>query len=221
MLSGQMPFSGDTPMAVILKHISEPVPVLSQLKPSLPVALNGVIQRAMAKNPADRYATAGEMARALTNALGFQEEVVSTTTGFLKDAANRTIEELAVARAQYGATKIEPMGTGRPPRAPTGQTPPPTVGVVAPRPPTGSQTAISPAARGAAIGAGVVLLLIVLIAIIAGVAISIVTGNNNATSTAQAQIAFLNTLTVQAQIAQVSTAGAGSTLPAVRATGWA
>ncbi len=75
MVTGRVPFDADTPLAVIFKHISDPLPLPRQLNPDLPEAVEQVILRALAKDPADRYQTAGAMWRGLTNA--FQ----TSTTG--------------------------------------------------------------------------------------------------------------------------------------------
>jgi len=64
MLTGRLPFEADTPIGYALKHMREPVPQLSTIDPSLPLALQSVIERAMAKRPEDRHATAGELALA-------------------------------------------------------------------------------------------------------------------------------------------------------------
>jgi hypothetical protein len=62
LLSGQKPFPGDTPTAVVyqIMHI-EPTP-LREVMPDLPDALQEIVARALQKNPTDRYARAGEMA---------------------------------------------------------------------------------------------------------------------------------------------------------------
>lgn len=65
MLSGEPPYQADTPMSLALKHITEPPPDILQVNPSLPPALAALIRKAMAKNPAERFATAGEMVKAL------------------------------------------------------------------------------------------------------------------------------------------------------------
>jgi serine/threonine protein kinase/formylglycine-generating enzyme required for sulfatase activity len=65
MVTGQRPYSADTPMAVIIKHMSAPLPSPLALRPDLPVAMEGVIIRAMAKAPQDRYETAEDMVAAL------------------------------------------------------------------------------------------------------------------------------------------------------------
>lgn len=70
MLTGQMPYQADTPIAVMLKHINEPVPRVLDANPDLPPGCETVIERALAKDPAGRFATAGEMAEALFSAAG-------------------------------------------------------------------------------------------------------------------------------------------------------
>lgn len=65
LVTGRVPFDADTPFALIIKHVSEPVPPLRSLKADLPEAIEPVIQKALAKQPDARYRTAGELARAL------------------------------------------------------------------------------------------------------------------------------------------------------------
>ncbi|MBI5231656.1 MAG: Stk1 family PASTA domain-containing Ser/Thr kinase [Coriobacteriales bacterium] len=63
--TGKMPFDADTPVAVALKQVNEqPVPP-RKLSPAIPVALETVILKAMAKDPAQRYASADSMRRDL------------------------------------------------------------------------------------------------------------------------------------------------------------
>ncbi|MBI5956697.1 MAG: protein kinase [Chloroflexi bacterium] len=69
MLTGQPPFDADTPLAVVLKHISAPLPLPSQVVPDLPEAAERVIIKALAKAPGDRYQTAGALAAALGQAV--------------------------------------------------------------------------------------------------------------------------------------------------------
>ena len=68
MLSGHVPFTGNTPYAVMIRHIQEPLQLLHQINPAIPPAVDAVIQKAAAKQPVDRYQTAREMAQALRNA---------------------------------------------------------------------------------------------------------------------------------------------------------
>ncbi len=69
LCTGRVPFDADTPYAVILKHITAPLPSPRSLRPDLPEAVERVILKALAKDPAHRYQTAGEMGRALQEAL--------------------------------------------------------------------------------------------------------------------------------------------------------
>ena len=65
MLAGEPPFQGETPLAVAVQHVNKPAPPLSERAPDTPAALVAVVERMMAKNPADRYADPLELLRAL------------------------------------------------------------------------------------------------------------------------------------------------------------
>jgi eukaryotic-like serine/threonine-protein kinase len=65
MLTGHIPFEAETPLAVIIKHISEPLPHARALNPSLPPAIDNVMLKALAKDPADRFQSGAEMASAI------------------------------------------------------------------------------------------------------------------------------------------------------------
>ncbi len=69
MATGRVPYQAETPMAVMIKHLNDPLPLPRHLNPALPEAVERVILKALAKNPQDRYATAGEMVRALQAAI--------------------------------------------------------------------------------------------------------------------------------------------------------
>ena len=68
MLYGDVPFKGDS-TTVLLKHLSEMPPLLHVINPAIPPAVDDVIQRATAKRPEDRFASAGDMALALGQAI--------------------------------------------------------------------------------------------------------------------------------------------------------
>ncbi|HLQ63165.1 MAG TPA: protein kinase, partial [bacterium] len=61
MVTGQLPFDGDTPIAIALAHIHKTPPAPSSLVSGLPDRVEGIILRAMMKSPTDRYRSAGEM----------------------------------------------------------------------------------------------------------------------------------------------------------------
>jgi serine/threonine protein kinase len=64
MLTGELPFQGDNPGAVMLAHLQQPAPDPRTLAPDLPENVAGAILRALAKDPEGRYATAGELVEA-------------------------------------------------------------------------------------------------------------------------------------------------------------
>jgi serine/threonine-protein kinase len=65
LLTGRKPFRGDTPTGTIVQILRQDPPPLDTLVPGLPPQLVAAVNRAMAKEPSDRYATAGEFARDL------------------------------------------------------------------------------------------------------------------------------------------------------------
>lgn len=69
MVTGKLPFTGETPLGVIYKHINEPLPLPRTTKPDLPKNIELIILKAMAKDPSDRYKSGGEMADALRTAV--------------------------------------------------------------------------------------------------------------------------------------------------------
>ena len=70
MLTGGVPFPADTDEARLWAHLSEPPPAPSRAGGGIPVAFDAVIERAMAKDPAHRYASAGDLSRAALAAVG-------------------------------------------------------------------------------------------------------------------------------------------------------
>jgi serine/threonine-protein kinase len=61
MMTGRPPFLGDTPVAVASKHVRDHPPAPRELNPSIPPTFEAIILKAMAKDPAHRYATAEEL----------------------------------------------------------------------------------------------------------------------------------------------------------------
>lgn len=69
MATGRVPYDAETPMAVIMKHIQDPLPPVRTLNPAVPEAVERVLLKALAKNPPDRYETAGKMVLAMQAAI--------------------------------------------------------------------------------------------------------------------------------------------------------
>jgi serine/threonine-protein kinase len=68
MLAGEPPFTGPSAQAIIARHAIDPVPSLRTVRPGVPQAVDHTIERLLAKVPADRFASAQELAAALTQA---------------------------------------------------------------------------------------------------------------------------------------------------------
>lgn len=69
MLTGSVPYDADTPLAVIMKHISAPLPTRRDYGNLIPAQAERVMLRCLAKDPEDRFATAGELKNAIDQAL--------------------------------------------------------------------------------------------------------------------------------------------------------
>ncbi|KAA3659702.1 MAG: hypothetical protein DWQ04_21510 [Chloroflexi bacterium] len=65
MVTGKLPFLADTPLAVVMKHVNEQPPLPMEFNPDVPLDLQEIVLKALAKNPDDRYQSAKEMSDAL------------------------------------------------------------------------------------------------------------------------------------------------------------
>ncbi|MFC1936867.1 protein kinase [Chloroflexota bacterium] len=68
MLSGEVPYPGDSPGGVLTAHLQAPIPNIHRTRPELPQQVQAVVETAMAKKPEERYATPGLLAAALDEA---------------------------------------------------------------------------------------------------------------------------------------------------------
>jgi serine/threonine protein kinase len=81
LLVGHPPFTGDSPVAVAYQHVRENPRIPSTENPAIPPALDSIVMKSLAKNPLNRYQTAGEMRADLQRALaGHQVEAESIMT---------------------------------------------------------------------------------------------------------------------------------------------
>ena len=71
MLTGRVPFEGETPIAVALKHVREKVAPPTRYNPSIPPLLEAVVMKALSKNPADRFESISDMISDLRLSQGF------------------------------------------------------------------------------------------------------------------------------------------------------
>src|SRR6185437_9883383 len=111
LLAGELPFTGED-LAVLQKLVNEPAPPLKTFLSGYPDALDGILDRALAKDPAQRYGTAEEFAADL-RALG--EELKKGQISELFDDAERLASEEQFGRARevlLQLVRIDPQHTG-------------------------------------------------------------------------------------------------------------
>ncbi len=119
MVVGRVPFNADTPFSIIHDHIYTPLPLPQKLNPKVPDSVQRILLKALAKDRADRYATADELAASFLKA-------VSGPAAPRADAADTLV---GGPPADAAATEVgpgaRPSGATPPPPAPrpTGQPP--------------------------------------------------------------------------------------------------
>ncbi|MCW2925639.1 MAG: serine/threonine protein kinase [Thermoleophilia bacterium] len=110
MATGRVPFDGDSPVNVALKHVKDPVPTPSSLKPGISQPLESIILKAMEKDPARRYASADEMLADLDRAReGSATQAMTQVLGGLGSQATQVTPLVPGP----GATQVTPV-TARP-----------------------------------------------------------------------------------------------------------
>ncbi|HUE26982.1 MAG TPA: protein kinase [Solirubrobacteraceae bacterium] len=81
MLSGEVPYKGDSQVAVAMKHVREELPDIQFKRPEVSASLAAVIDRATAKRPADRYADDAELIADLEDVLAIETARAGSATG--------------------------------------------------------------------------------------------------------------------------------------------
>jgi serine/threonine-protein kinase len=104
LLTGEPPFTGDSPVAVAYQHVREDPRRPSEVNPSIPAELDSVVLKAMSKNPANRYQSAAEMRTDLVRVRSGQPPMAPA----VMSEDDRTA---MLAASPTGATRR--MGTGR------------------------------------------------------------------------------------------------------------
>ena len=120
MVTGRVPFMAAQPMTVAAKHVSEPPPPPRQFRPDLPPAAEAVILRALAKDPAQRYRSAGELARAFRAALPASGQVAAPRPSVTQAGAAAAPPRVPTVKPEQRADAAPPA---RPPARVSG--PPP------------------------------------------------------------------------------------------------
>jgi len=78
MVTGQVPFEAETPLAIILKHVSDPLPPPSLIKKDISPLIEQIILKALAKDPEDRFATVADFVTAWKRAFNQEREKEAT-----------------------------------------------------------------------------------------------------------------------------------------------
>ncbi len=105
MVAGRPPFVGDVASAVLVDHATKTPPPFADTAPDLPARpqLEWVVMRCLAKSPADRFATAGELDRAIHGCLRLEEGEISYLGFDLLDGKVEIHSDLAKAKARAAA----------------------------------------------------------------------------------------------------------------------
>jgi basic membrane lipoprotein Med (substrate-binding protein (PBP1-ABC) superfamily)/ABC-type phosphate/phosphonate transport system substrate-binding protein len=109
MLTGCVPYEAETPLAVVLKHVTEPLKMPRLVNPSIPEAVELVILKALAKEPDDRYQTVGEMATALRNAIEDAQLLGQTDTAWPAPSESAFAEPVVTVKAPAEHVKPAPL----------------------------------------------------------------------------------------------------------------
>jgi tRNA A-37 threonylcarbamoyl transferase component Bud32 len=110
LMLGRLPFDADTPLAVVLKHINDPLPLPKALNPDISDDLNRVILKALAKDPADRYQKVADMTADLRKAVGMSPE--DTHSDAAKSSAIKLAGATMVGRVGGGVTPLPRSAPG-------------------------------------------------------------------------------------------------------------
>jgi beta-lactam-binding protein with PASTA domain/predicted Ser/Thr protein kinase len=122
LLTGSVPFTGDTPVEIAMKHLSHVPEPPSAKRPDLPRALDQVVLRALAKDPEERYGSAEEMDAELARVaegLPVTSETAEAATAVLAGAGVTDTAQTAIARAPARPRTYPPRTSGyyyEPPR---------------------------------------------------------------------------------------------------------
>ena len=106
MLTTRPPFTGDTPVAIAYKHVQEPAPLPSASGVAVPPALEAIVAQLMAKDPAQRYASAEDLRADLRNYLeGLPVSALRSQAALAAGLAGAAAGATVASAAQPGGTQ--------------------------------------------------------------------------------------------------------------------
>ena len=103
MVTGRVPYTAETPVAVVFKHIQDPLPSARKINPDLPESVELVLLKALEKNPADRYQTADEFVRAIQKAIPEGERADKSVSQGSRSVAPTVAPEISTGIKQSRA----------------------------------------------------------------------------------------------------------------------
>lgn len=109
MLTGRLPFLGETPISIAMQHVQGELIPPHQLNPNISMGLSYVVMRAMRKNPETRYASAKEMAEAVRAAYEGLDSTASAAA-FTKDEELKNV--VKTSKPQVEINEDESSGKG-------------------------------------------------------------------------------------------------------------
>jgi serine/threonine protein kinase len=105
MLTQRTPFDADTPLAILMKHLNDPLPLPRQIDSTIPKAFERIVLKALAKHPEDRYQSAEEMAQALHEAA--EEAEIALPSRISLPLSFTTVEAPSESVAVFSGTARE------------------------------------------------------------------------------------------------------------------
>jgi len=134
MVVGEVPYTAETPMAVVVKHIVDPLPIPREKNPDIPEDLQRVILKSLAKNPDDRYQRAADFTAALRDVANVHPDwsateirtVTAVRTPYVDRSETQPLEEddLTAVRPEdrtVPPTVAEPLPATQPEDVPDSQ----------------------------------------------------------------------------------------------------
>ena len=102
MVTGRLPFSADTPAAVLIKHLRDPLPRPKTFVPYLPDVVEQILFKALAKEPDSRFQTMGEFASTLEKLQRSDETVIGSSAIDFETVRGLDVTAIAAAETKKG-----------------------------------------------------------------------------------------------------------------------
>lgn len=118
MLTGRVPFTGESPTVIMMKQVQDEPPSVLEARPDLPAGIDQLMAKALAKQPKDRFQTAGELSAALTHAAASDADqkvvplVADTSPNAPIDGTIGDLDDVTVVQPRDEVTVVRPPAGG-------------------------------------------------------------------------------------------------------------